>query len=60
MTTYGGPCPPKGDAQHRYIFTVYALDVDSLGAEGATGATTIFKMRGHVIAKGSITGLFGH
>jgi Raf kinase inhibitor-like YbhB/YbcL family protein len=60
IVSYGGPCPPKGDAPHRYIFTVYALDVDSIDAEGATGATTIFKMRGHVLATGSITGLFGH
>lgn len=22
---YGGPCPPKGDTPHHYIFTVYAL-----------------------------------
>src|SRR6478736_7446588 len=25
---YGGPCPPAGDAPHRYIFTVHALDVE--------------------------------
>ena len=23
---YGGPCPPKNDKAHRYIFTIYALD----------------------------------
>ena len=22
---YGGPCPPHGDAAHRYVFTLYAL-----------------------------------
>jgi Raf kinase inhibitor-like YbhB/YbcL family protein len=60
MSSYGGPCPPKGDRPHRYIFTVYALDVESIDAEGATGATTIFKMRGHVLSKGSISGTFGH
>ncbi len=27
---YGGPCPPKGDRPHRYIFTVHALKVDKL------------------------------
>src|SRR5207244_6733059 len=26
LTSYGGPCPPKGDGEHRYIFTVFALD----------------------------------
>jgi len=61
ISSYGGPCPPDGDAPHRYVFTVYALDVESLGAdETTTGATLIFKMRGHVLATGSITGLFGH
>jgi hypothetical protein len=62
MNSYGGPCPPKGDGAHHYIFTVYALDVDSLkGAnEKTTGATLVFNMRGHVLATGSITGTFGH
>jgi hypothetical protein len=23
---YAGPCPPKGDPPHRYVFTLYALD----------------------------------
>ena len=36
---YGGPCPPKGDKPHRYIFTVYALKVDQIDAdENASGA----------------------
>jgi Raf kinase inhibitor-like YbhB/YbcL family protein len=59
---YGGPCPPKGDGAHRYVFTVYALDVASLDGvdEGLTGASLLFTMRGHVLAQGSITGTFGH
>src|SRR3954468_11346596 len=58
---YGGPCPPKGDGQHRYIFRVYALDVDSIGAsEGTTGASVTFMTRGHVLATAAITGKFGH
>ena len=60
-TGYGGPCPPKGDGQHRYIFRVYALDVDSISAsEGTTGASVTFMTRGHVLATGAITGKFGH
>ena len=27
---YGGPCPPKGDNPHRYIFSVYAIKEEAL------------------------------
>jgi Raf kinase inhibitor-like YbhB/YbcL family protein len=27
---YGGPCPPQGDKPHKYIFTIYALDVEDI------------------------------
>jgi Raf kinase inhibitor-like YbhB/YbcL family protein len=61
FASYGGPCPPKGDRAHRYVFTVYALDVPATGADAkCTGATCVFKMRGHVLAAGEITGTFGH
>jgi Raf kinase inhibitor-like YbhB/YbcL family protein len=62
MTSYGGPCPPKGDPAHRYIFTVYALDVDKIqGAnEKTTGASIVFMMRGHLLATGTLTAKFGH
>ncbi len=62
MTSYGGPCPPKSDIPHHYIYTVYALDVASLSGAGSgtTGATLIFQMRGHVLAAGKITGTFAH
>lgn len=58
---YGGPCPPKGDGDHRYIFTVFALDVDSVpgASAGVTGASLNFLMRGHVLATGTVTGRFG-
>jgi hypothetical protein len=35
-TGYGGPCPPPGHGEHRYYFSVYALDVASLGLPGST------------------------
>jgi Raf kinase inhibitor-like YbhB/YbcL family protein len=57
---YGGPCPPKGDKPHRYLFTVYALDVPKLaGADpNTTGAQFEHAIAGHVLAKGSVTGIF--
>jgi Raf kinase inhibitor-like YbhB/YbcL family protein len=58
---YGGPCPPSGHPPHHYVFTVYALDVDSLeGLSPLTSGPYLLKtMRGHVIAKATLTGLFG-
>ena len=62
IATYGGPSPPQGDGAHRYVFTVYALDVPTLegATEKTTGASMIFRMRGHVLASGTITGRYGH
>ena len=58
---YGGMAPPPGDPAHRYQFTVYALDLPLL--EGADDHTTYakfrFMIRGHVLAQGMLTGLFG-
>ena len=60
-SAYGGMAPPPGDPPHRYQFTVYALDVPRL--EGADERTTYakfrFMIRGHVLAQGTLTGLFG-
>lgn len=28
---YSGPCPPRDDKPHRYVFTIYALKVEKLG-----------------------------
>lgn len=57
---YGGPCPPRGDIAHRYIFTVYALDIEHLpiGSE-ATGAMLSFLIRDHILAEAKIIGYFG-
>lgn len=57
---WGGMAPPEGDDPHRYIFTVYALDTDSIGSDDkATYAKFRFLIRGHVLASGSLTGRFG-
>lgn len=57
---YGGPCPPPGDGPHRYVFTIYALDVPTLDGAGrdTTGAKLNFLMRGHVLATGTLTGRY--
>jgi Raf kinase inhibitor-like YbhB/YbcL family protein len=57
---YGGMAPPPEDEPHRYQFSVYALDTDSLGVDQTTTyAKFRFLIRGHVLAVGTLTGLFG-
>ena len=53
---YGGPCPPSGE--HRYVFTVYALDsVLGLPSE-ASKQELRDAMDGHVLAEGRLTGRY--
>ncbi len=58
---YGGPCPPKGDKPHHYVFTVYALDVTKVAGAGAdtTGPQLEAAIKDHTLAKGSLVGRFG-
>lgn len=57
---YDGPCPPWNDARiHRYIFTLYALDVERLSVhERLTASSVRQAMRGHVLAEASLTGVY--
>ncbi|AUL48486.1 phospholipid-binding protein [Bordetella trematum] len=57
---YDGPCPPWNDALvHRYVFTLYALDVAKLDVQGKfTGADVLRAMQGHVLAQSSVTGIY--
>ncbi|MDR1848745.1 MAG: YbhB/YbcL family Raf kinase inhibitor-like protein [Zoogloeaceae bacterium] len=57
---YDGPCPPWNDARvHRYVFTLYALDVEKLFPASPLTATALRQaMAGYVLASASITGLY--
>jgi len=57
---YDGPCPPWNDELvHHYVFTLYALDVDSLPVEGKlTGAQVRTALAGHVLAEARLTGIY--
>lgn len=55
---YGGPCPPPGKP-HRYLFHLYALDVQPDLAAGARRAEVESAIRGHVVAEGELMGTFG-
>jgi Raf kinase inhibitor-like YbhB/YbcL family protein len=57
---YDGPCPPWNDEiPHRYVFTVYALDVPALDVPPRfTGQAALNAMRGHVLGQASVTGRY--
>jgi len=57
---YGGACPPEGDDPHRYIFTVYALDVEEIPLdETASGAMVGFFVRSHALDQAEIEVTYG-
>jgi len=51
---YGGPCPPSGT--HRYIFMIYALDVEHL--EDVNKHNFFSKVEEHIIEKAKLIGLY--
>jgi len=58
---WGGPQPPRGTGVHRYVFTLYALDVSSLPVRAGAflGENGLLKLiKGHVLGKTVLIGLF--
>jgi Raf kinase inhibitor-like YbhB/YbcL family protein len=54
-TGFGGACPPINDKAHRYIFTVYALDIENIGLDkNANPALVGFYLNAHTLAKASL------
>lgn len=57
---FGGACPPEGDKPHRYVFTVYALDVAKLDLDDkAPPAMVGFFLNQHMLAKASLIAYYG-
>ena len=57
---YDGPCPPWNDALlHRYIFTLYALDIVKCPVQGNfTGDEVLKAILGHSLANARLTGVY--
>ena len=57
---YDGPCPPWNDAiAHRYVFTLYALDIANVAVDGKfTGAQVREAIAGHVLEQASLSGRY--
>ena len=55
---YGGAAPPPGDP-HRYVYTVHALSVDSLGVDSDTSPAVVgFNITANTLARGHIVALY--
>ena len=57
---YDGPCPPWNDDRiHHYHFSVYALDVESLGlGDNFTGSDLEAAIKDHILAQGEFLGTY--
>jgi Raf kinase inhibitor-like YbhB/YbcL family protein len=55
---YLGPAPGKGSGDHHYTFTVVALDVDFPADKVFTARELRSAMKGHVLGKADLVGVF--
>jgi Raf kinase inhibitor-like YbhB/YbcL family protein len=56
---YGGPCPPKGDHPHRYLFTVFAVSTERLDLKADTSAAVVgFNLHFNTLATTKLMGLY--
>jgi Raf kinase inhibitor-like YbhB/YbcL family protein len=57
---YDGPGPPWNDELlHRYVFTLYALDIERCALDGRFGgAEVLAAIEGHVLASADISGTY--
>jgi Raf kinase inhibitor-like YbhB/YbcL family protein len=57
---YHGPCPDKGDAPHRYTFTIYALNVDKLPVPAdSSGAMVTSMLKEHLLGTAVFVAHYG-
>ncbi|MCX7590232.1 MAG: YbhB/YbcL family Raf kinase inhibitor-like protein [Kiritimatiellae bacterium] len=54
---YGGPAPPPGKP-HRYFFKLYAVDVETGLAPGATKTEVLKAIEGHILAETRLMGTY--
>jgi Raf kinase inhibitor-like YbhB/YbcL family protein len=59
MKGYTGAAPPKGHGEHRYYFTVHAVDVDTLELPGdASPAFLGFNLFSHTLGRAALVAVF--
>ncbi len=57
--SYGGPCPPRGNSAHRYMFELYALDMPLDLPQGASKTDLETAMQGHILEETVLMGKYG-
>jgi Raf kinase inhibitor-like YbhB/YbcL family protein len=55
---YGGPCPPRGDRPHRYVFTLSALSSPLLLPDGASIDELDAALDGNVVESAQLIGRY--
>lgn len=55
---YGGPCPPRGHGPHRYVFTLYAVDVPELALRGTSRKALDQALARHTLGHATLTGVY--
>ncbi len=55
---YQGPCPPRGDSPHQYLFTLYALDTPTGLPPGANKSQLMQAIQKHTLATAELTGKY--
>jgi Raf kinase inhibitor-like YbhB/YbcL family protein len=57
---YAGPCPPPQyePSEHRYFFTLYALDAELPPQAGASKDDVVKAMQGHILAQSELIGKY--
>ena len=53
---YGGPAPP--DKEHRYIFSLYAIDVEVKIESGSSKENVLKNIKNHIVEYTKLTGKF--
>jgi Raf kinase inhibitor-like YbhB/YbcL family protein len=56
-TGWGGPCP-HWKSEHRYVFSLFALDTKLNLPTGATRTQVGDALKGHILASGELTGRY--
>jgi len=56
---YDGPCPPRGNAPHRYMFKAYALDIVLNLPAGSSKSDLEKAMEEHILDQTVLMGKYG-